>query len=342
MRISDFDYDLPENLIAQTPLPVRDASRMLVVNRLKRKWLDQFFASFTEYLAPDDVVVINNTRVIPARLVGKRRRSGGRVEIFLLRKLKEKYWEALIRPGRRLKQGSIVDFDESLSAVITDDPGEELRHVRFTCAGSFVETLARIGFTPLPPYIKRAEASAQDRDRYQTVYASNSGAIAAPTAGLHFTPQILQEVRNKAAVAEITLHVGYGTFEPVRVDKIEEHHVGGESYAISKEAAEMINRGRSRGGRIIAVGTTTVRTLESASNSNGELMAHEGESNLTIVPGYQFRIVNALLTNFHLPRSSLLLLVSAFAGQELTLAAYRHAVDQRYRFYSYGDCMLIV
>ena len=342
MRISEFDYELPLELIAQAPLAERDASRMLVLNRRSRTWTDSSFQSFTNYLEPADVVVINNTRVIPARLHGHRRGSGGRVEVFLVRQLADNDWEALVRPGTRLRSGSIVDFGEQLSAEILNDPGQEMRHVRFSCQGSFDEVLARIGSTPLPPYIKRKVTSDEDRERYQTIYASQSGAIAAPTAGLHFTPDVLATIRRICTVAEITLHVGYGTFERVRVDEVDQHAVSEERYEIDDVAAQAINSARHPGGRVIAIGTTTVRALESASNDQGEVMAQHGEATLTILPGHQFRAIDALLTNFHLPRSSLLLLVSAFAGKDLVLAAYKHAVNQRYRFYSYGDCMLIL
>jgi S-adenosylmethionine:tRNA ribosyltransferase-isomerase len=342
MRIADFDYHLPEELIAQAPLSNRDASRMLVVDRHTRTWTDSTFHSFTSHLAANDVVVINNTRVIPARLIGSRRATGGRVEIFLVRKVSDNTWEALVRPGSRLKAGALVDFGESLSAEMMDDPGHELRQVRFSSERSFDEVLDQIGLTPLPPYIKRPESLDEDRTRYQTVYARERGAIAAPTAGLHFTPEVLAEIGNKASLAEITLHVGYGTFEPVRVDAVEQHTVSAERFEINEETAEKINGAEKQGGRIFAVGTTTVRALESSTNQFGELLAQRNESKLTIKPGYEFRLIDGLLTNFHLPRSSLLLLVSAFAGKDLVLDAYRHAVDRGYRFYSYGDCMLIL
>ena len=342
MLISDFDYDLPEELIAQAPLAKRDASRMLILNRTTQTWTDSTFQRFIDSVTPDDVVVLNNTRVIPARLIGKKRSSGGRVEVFLVRKVSDDTWEALVRPGSRLKPGVKVDFGEELSGEIIDEPGAEIRHVKFTWEGSFDQALARIGLTPLPPYIKRPTNIDSDRERYQTVYARTSGAIAAPTAGLHFTPEVLAQLRAKAYVAEITLHVGYGTFEPVRVDEVSQHVVSSEIYEIRPDDANVINDAKARGGRVIAVGTTTVRTLESAANDSGQLLPQQGESKLTITPGFKFRVVDALLTNFHLPRSSLLLLVSAFVGREFTLEAYKHAVDEGYRFYSYGDCMLIL
>lgn len=341
MLLSEFDFDLPSELIAQEPLAERDASRMLVLNRVTRTWTDSSFKNFTEYLRRDDVVVVNNSRVIPARLKGKREETGGQVEIFLVRELEPKVWEALVKPGGRLKQGSRVEFGEGkLVAEIVDEPGSELRRVRFHCEGSFERLLGELGSTPLPPYIKNL--SDRDRERYQTVYAKQQGAIAAPTAGLHFTPNVLAEIESRATLAEVTLHVGYGTFEPVRVDDVDQHSVSAERFEISETAAAKINNARSNGGRVIVVGTTTMRALESSANDEGVVTAGTGEATLTIKPGYRFRAADALLTNFHLPQSSLLILVSAFAGREFILSAYRHAVSERYRFYSYGDCMLIL
>jgi S-adenosylmethionine:tRNA ribosyltransferase-isomerase len=341
MKITDFDYELPAELIAQAPLEERDASRMLVLDRQEEKWFDSSFKEFTRYLRPNDVVVVNNSRVIPARLTGQREGSGGHVEIFLVREIETQVWEALVRPGARLKKSSRAVFGEGkLIAEMLDEPGAELRHVRFHCEGSFDNALAEIGSTPLPPYIKRPSGvSNADRERYQTVYSKHRGAIAAPTAGLHFTPEVFAEVATIASIAEITLHVGYGTFEPVRVEDVEEHSVSSERYEISESAAQTINETR---GRVIVVGTTTMRALESAASEDGRVAAGQGVASLTIKPGYDFRIAKALLTNFHLPQSSLLILVSAFAGREFVLRAYEHAVAQRYRFYSYGDCMLIL
>ena len=354
MLLSEFDYDLPSELIAQQPLAERDASRMLVLDRAHRSWADSSFKTFPEYLQANDVVVVNNSRVIPARLKGRRDETGGQVEIFLVRELEPKVWEALVKPGGRLKQGSRVVFGAGqLAAEMIDGPGSELRRVRFLVKGSFEEVLGELGSTPLPPYIKNL--SEQDRERYQTVYAKHRGAIAAPTAGLHFTPDVLAEIEKRATLAEVTLHVGYGTFEPVRVDDVDQHSVSAERFEIAEPAAAKINDARRKGGRVIVVGTTTMRALESAatrefasatrgSSANDEsfVKAGTGEATLTIKPGYRFRVADALLTNFHLPRSSLLILVSAFAGRELVLSAYRHAVAERYRFYSYGDCMLIL
>jgi len=340
MHIGDFDYELPAELIAQTPLEERDASRMLVLDRGEQAWTDSNFREFTKYLRPGDVVVVNNSRVIPARLLGRREESGGQVEIFLVRELEPEVWEALVRPGGRLKKGARAVFgDGRLIAELLDEPGSEMRRVRFLSEGPFHDVLAQIGSTPLPPYIKRpAGVSNEDRERYQTVYSKQRGAIAAPTAGLHFTPEVLEEVAKIARLAEVTLHVGYGTFEPVRVNDVDQHSVSSEHYEISEAAAQTINDAE----RVVVVGTTTMRALESSANERGEVVAGPGVASLTIKPGYEFRVADALLTNFHLPRSSLLILVSAFAGRELVLRAYRHAVAERYRFYSYGDCMLIL
>ena len=343
MLLSEFDYDLPSDLIAQQPLAERDASRMLVLDRATRSWTDSSFKNFPDYLQANDVVVVNNSRVIPARLNGRREETGGQVEIFLVRELAAKVWEALVKPGGRLKQGSRVVFgDGRLVAEIVDGPGSELRRVRFHFEGSFEELLGEWGSTPLPPYIKRsAGSSTDDRERYQTVYSKRRGAIAAPTAGLHFTPEVLREIHERASLAEITLHVGYGTFEPVRVADVDQHSVSAERFEISKTAATRIDQARRKGGRVIVVGTTTMRALESSAEE-GVVTPGTGEATLTIKPGYRFRVADALLTNFHLPQSSLLILVSAFAGREFVLDAYRHAVEESYRFYSYGDCMLIL
>ena len=344
MHISDFDYHLPPDLIAQTPLEQRDASRMMVLDRHAQTWTDSTFKEFTNFLQPNDVVVVNNSRVIPARLTGKRAETGGHVEIFLVRELHSTVWEVLMRPGARLKPGSLVTFGEGkLIAEVLDPPGTEIRRVRFYCKRPFHEVIAEVGSTPLPPYIKRpAGVSEEDRERYQTIYSTQHGAIAAPTAGLHFTTEVLAEVAAKASLAEVTLHVGYGTFEPVRVDDVVQHSVTGEHFEISEATAHSINEARAKGGRVIVVGTTTMRALESSVTPEGLVIARSGVATLTIKPGYRFRVADAMLTNFHLPRSSLLILVSTFAGREFVLRAYGHAVAQGYRFYSYGDCMLIL
>ena len=345
MLISDFDYELPDELIAQEPLVERDAARMLVLDRARGEWRDSRFAELPSYVASGDVVVVNNTRVFPARLVGRREPSGGRVELFLVRELEPLVWEALARPARRLQEGERVTFGSGrLTARVIQLLEEGRRVVRFECEGSLAEAIEELGRTPLPPYIKRgANQPDEDRERYQTVYARERGAIAAPTAGLHFTPRVMQELRARgASVVEITLHVGYGTFEPVRTEDLSQHAVAPERCEIGAEAARAINEARGQGKRIIAIGTTTTRALESFVGEDSRIGAGARLAQLTITPGYRFRAVDALLTNFHLPRSSLLVLVAAFAGRALTLAAYRHAVEARYRFYSYGDCMLII
>jgi S-adenosylmethionine:tRNA ribosyltransferase-isomerase len=355
MHISEFDYELPEELIAQHPLGRRDASRMLVFSRAGGSWRDGSFSEFPAELREGDCVVVNNTRVFPARLEGRREPTGGRVELLLVRRrenLGGETWEALARPARRLDAGARVTFgDGRLSAEVlssTDDGAR--RVVRFETSdtgGDFAALLEEFGRMPLPPYIKRdgqdLVSRDEDRERYQTVYAASSGAIAAPTAGLHFTSEVFERLRARGVrVAELTLHVGYGTFAPVRAEDLSTHSVAPESFEISEEAADTLNDARSRGGRVVAVGTTTVRALESSTDEHRRISSGHGETGLTITPGYSFRAVDAMLTNFHLPRSSLLVLVSAFAGRELVLSAYRHAVAARYRFYSYGDCMLIV
>ena len=345
MHISDFDYELPQELIAQEPLARRDASRMLIVDRASHTWHDSQFTALPDHLRAPDVLVLNNTRVFPARLRGERMPSGGAIELLLLREIEPNVWQALTRPARRLQTGARLLFGQSkLQAQVVESLDDGARVIRFEPDQDLDSLIDRIGETPLPPYIKRAEGSAAgDRERYQTIYASERGAIAAPTAGLHFTPEVLATVKEQGVkVVQITLHVGYGTFEPVRVDDVSRHVVAREWFSIPDETAQSTNRARANGGRIFAVGTTTVRALESAANSIGEIAAGAGSSELTIVPGYRFSAVDALLTNFHLPRSSLLMLVSAFAGREIVLAAYSHAIKEGYRFYSYGDCMLII
>ena len=343
MDISDFDYELPENLIAQRPLPCRDSSRMLIVNRQSETCTDSKFSALPEHLCQPDVLVLNNTRVFPARLKCKRIPSGGTIELLLLRKVEANVWEALGKPALRLREGSrILCGDHRHEAQVVSVLDEGRRLIKFET--DVTQLIEESGETPLPPYIRRpGESLDADRERYQTIYAKTCGAIAAPTAGLHFTSTTLDQIQTRGvATAEITLHVGYGTFEPVRVANVSEHRVEPERFSISEEAALTINRRREAGGRVVAVGTTTARALESSVASTGEIRpSSPRDTDVTIAPGFRFRAVNALLTNFHLPRSSLLILVSAFASRELILSAYRHAVRERYRFYSYGDCMLI-
>ena len=345
MHISEFDYQLPEELIAQQPLERRDASRMLVVDRALQTWTETNFASFPEVVRAGDVIVINNTRVFSARLLGHRDPSGGRVEVLLLREIGPSLWEALVRPAHRLNEGARVRFGESSlrAEVVNCSPGG-VRQLKFAGDKPLNLLIDEVGQTPLPPYIKRTSGSSErDKARYQTVFAREKGAIAAPTAGLHFTPEIIAALRHRdVQVAEITLHVGYGTFEPVRTEEIEEHEVAAEFFDITAPAASVINETRAAGGRVIAIGTTTTRALETAATADGIVKAGSGATELTIKPGYKFRAVDALLTNFHLPRSSLLILVSAFAGRELVLNAYRDAVRAGFRFYSYGDCMFVI
>ena len=342
-RTGSYDYHLPESQIAQHPAKKRDQSRMLVLDRETGAFTDRIFRDIVEYIRPEDVLVLNNTKVFPARLVGEREPGGGKAELFLVRPAGDGVWDALARPGRKLRKGARVRFGNELRAEVLDVLDDGKRRVRFDGEGQIDDLIERAGRMPLPPYIRRDEPDPADRERYQTVYAREKGAVAAPTAGLHFTPDILNQLRGQGTtIAEVTLHVGYGTFEPVRVDDLRNHAVASEWIDMPKAAAEAINAARERGGRVIAVGTTSTRTLESAADKQGRVQPFSGETSLTIRPGYQFRVVDALLTNFHLPKSSLLVLVSAFAGRENVLTAYQHAVEEGYRFYSYGDCMLIV
>jgi S-adenosylmethionine:tRNA ribosyltransferase-isomerase len=342
--ISAFDYQLPDELIAQEPLAERDASRMLIVDRSSQTWRESNFRELPEQLASGDVIVINNTRVFPARLRGRRLPFGGSVELLLARELEPNKWEALARPARRLRVGDQIEFaDGVLRARVADALENGIRVIEFETDQHFDDVIDRIGEPPLPPYINRAGLLDNDRNRYQTVYATERGAIAAPTAGLHFTTGVLASLNARGVqVAEITLHVGYGTFEPVRVADVTKHQVAAERFSINEATAARLNEARANGKRIIAVGTTTARALESAASASREVSEQSGLASLTIIPGYKFRMVDGLLTNFHLPKSSLLMLVSTFAGHELVMAAYRHAVENRYRFYSYGDCMLIL
>jgi len=355
MDLADFDYDLPEELIAQQPLADRAASRMLVVYRDGERWEDRRFCELPQFLGPGDCLVLNDSRVFPARLFGHRagvhslavgknnpklrEHLSGRVEVFLLRPVSAdgKEWEALVRPGRKMRTGEKIHFDGGLEGEIAARGEYGERRIRFATAGDPFEEFERIGHVPLPPYIKRADEPA-DRERYQTVFAREKGSVAAPTAGLHFTREVLDQCRARGAeVACVTLHVGLGTFQPLHTTQVEEGRLHAERYSIGEEAAAKVRAA----SRVLAVGTTSVRTLESAARA-GSIRAGQGETDIFIYPGFQFRVAGALLTNFHLPRTSLLLLVCAFAGKDLTLAAYRHAVEQRYRFYSYGDSMLIV
>jgi len=342
MNLSDFDFALPEELIAQNPLERRDSSRLMSVDREAGGIEDCRFTDICDLLTPQDVLVINNTQVFPARLHCTTV-SGARVEIFLMEEIDGLVWKVLARPAKRLKDGSVICFADNLEAVVLGHEQNGSVVLEFRCVGDFNTIINEIGEMPLPHYIKReGQQTSIDRARYQTIYAKERGAIAAPTAGLHFTPEVLENLKQKGvSIAEVTLHVGYGTFAPVRSDDISEHRVLGERCEITGETAKTVNLAKAEGRRVIAVGTTSVRTLESFAE-NGELRAGRGIADVTITPGHKFQIVDGILTNFHLPKSSLLLLVSAFAGHELIMSAYAHAISERYRFFSYGDCMLIV
>lgn len=349
MWLDEFKFDLPEELIAQYPSPRREQSRMLVLDRNEKTWQDRYFSELPNFIKENDLLVVNNTRVFPARLKGVKVPSGSRVELLLIKEIEENIWLSLARPARKLLPSDQLLFSNGGMKLVAEVIGADedgRRTVRFLCDGNFNLILDEIGHTPLPPYIKRDDVTSAnmksiDCERYQTVFAKKRGAIAAPTAGLHFTPEIIDQIKKRGAdVAEITLHVGYGTFAPVHATKPEDHRVASESYEINEEAVLKIERTRERSGRIVAIGTTTTRALESAAVS-GKIRAHSESTDLTITPGFSFRLVDSVLTNFHLPQSSLLLLVCAFTGRELMLSAYKHAVAQRYRFYSYGDCMLI-
>ncbi len=343
MLISDFTYHLPEELIAQEPLENRGASRMLRVKRSLGTFSDDEFSNLPEILRGGDVLVVNDTKVFPARLFGLTE-TGAKIEIFLINEIGDDLWAALARPGRRLAAGKRIVFSDSLSAELIEKLDDGKVSVRFYYSGNFQKILSETGKTPLPPYIRRDSNSRdRDKDRYQTVYARKSGAIAAPTAGLHFTSEIIQSIEERGVkIVQITLHVGYGTFEPVRVDDLSQHSVIPERFYIGSASAEVLNKARDEGRRIISVGTTTTRVLETNILKHGKYAADTGYADLTIRPGHFFRAIDGLLTNFHLPQSSLLVLVSAFGGHGLIMNAYRHAVESRYRFYSYGDCMLIL
>ncbi len=341
MDVRLFDYDLPPDRIAQEPLAERDASRLLVLDRRTGRIDHRTFRDLPEILAPGDLLVANRSRVFPARLLG-RREGGGAAEVLLVREREDGTWDALVRPGSRLREGARIRIAEDLEVVVLDNPPRVLRRTRLESPEDVRVALERHGHVPLPPYIRRQDR-ALDRERYQTVYARETGSVAAPTAGLHFTPALRTRLADRGvAWTELVLHVGPGTFRPVEVEQVEEHRVDPEAYEVPSEAAEAVARTRTTGGRVVAVGTTSTRVLETALRDDGRIHTGSGETDLVIVPGYRFRAANALLTNFHLPRSSLLLLVCAFAGRERVLAAYAEAIREGYRFYSYGDAMLVL
>ena len=339
MKTSDFFYDLPKELIAQSPAAVRSASRLLVYDRANKTIRDGVFTDILDYFRPGDVLVRNITRVIPARLHAYREDTGGAMEFLLLRRLDENRWECLVRPGRRAKTGLTFKINDELSATILDSTEDGGRIVRLNYDGVFEEILDRAGEMPLPPYITERTAG---KERYQTVYAKENGSAAAPTAGLHFTTELLDDIRKKGVtIVDVLLHVGLGTFRPVSEDNVEDHHMHSEYYECSEEAARAINEARARGGRVFAVGTTSCRTLESVTDDEGIVHTKKGWTDIFITPGYKFKAVDKLITNFHLPESTLIMLVSAFAGREHVLAAYEEAVREKYRFFSFGDAMFI-
>jgi S-adenosylmethionine:tRNA ribosyltransferase-isomerase len=345
--VSDFDFQLPDELIAQEPLADRAASRLLRLDRTSGRTIDGQFRDFPSLLRPNDLVIFNDTRVFPARLYGRRltTNSTGQIEVLLTRQVCKdpNEWECLVRPGRKVGIGERLGFGEAndLEAEVLSRGSFGARHIRFKPVADFFSSIEQLGHMPLPPYIDRQDRPT-DRERYQTVYARDLGSVAAPTAGLHFTPEVLHRIRERGIeTAKITLHVGLGTFQPVRVDEVEQHKIHREAYSISSESATAVNQALDAGRRIVAIGTTTVRTLEHAAQRSGKIQSESGEADIFIYPGYKFRVVGAMLTNFHLPQSTLLMLVCAFAGKEAVLAAYKHAVEQRYRLYSYGDCMFV-
>lgn len=340
MNVSDFYYDLPEELIAQTPIEKRDESRLMVLNREKQTIEHKTFRDIIDYLEPGNCLVRNNTKVIPARLYGKKA-TGAKIEFLLLNRIEGDIWECIVRPGHKLKPGTEVEFgDGILKAKVLDVMEGGTRKVEFKYEGIFNEILDKIGLMPLPPYIHE---SLKDNDRYQTVYAKYEGSAAAPTAGLHFTPELFEKIKAKGIdVANVTLHVGIGTFRPVKVENVEEHHMHSEHFYIKQEDADKINNAKKNGKRVIAVGTTSCRVLETIADENGMVKPTEGDTQIFIYPGYKYKCLDGLVTNFHLPESTLIMLVSALAGRDYIMKAYNEAVKERYRFFSFGDAMLIL
>lgn len=341
MHTNDFDFDLPEELIAQTPLEQRDSSRLLIIDHQTKEMTDSHFDQIVDQLNPGDALVMNNTRVLPARLHGEKPDTHGHVELLLLKNTKEDQWEVLAKPAKRLKVGSKVSFgDGRLTATVIEELDHGGRIVEFSYSGIFLEVLESLGEMPLPPYIHE---KLEDSERYQTVYAKENGSAAAPTAGLHFTEALLKKIKDKGVhLVYLTLHVGLGTFRPVSVDSVDEHEMHSEFYHLSEEAAQTLRQVKANGGRLVAVGTTSIRTLETIGTKfDGDIQADSGWTNIFIKPGYQFKVVDAFSTNFHLPKSTLVMLVSAFAGREFVLEAYQHAVNEKYRFFSFGDAMFV-
>lgn len=341
-RLSDFKYNLPEKLIAQTPLERRDMSRMLVVDRETKDIRDETFTDITNYVNKGDVVVVNSTRVFPARLFGYKEKTEAEIEVFLLRKLTDELWEVLVKPARKVRTGNNIIIGDEIVCEVIDNTTSGGRVVRFHYEGDFPSLVEKYGKPPLPPYIRR-EPTPDDKDRYQTIFADESGAVAAPTAGLHFTKEMVAKLKRKGVeFVPIVLHVGLGTFRPVQVEDLSRHRMDSEFYEVNQAAVDKVNGAIERGNRIFAVGTSVTRTLETVANFNGGIKTARGWTDKFIYPPYHFKVVDRLLTNFHLPGSTLLMLVSAFSDREFIMKAYRHAVKERYRFYSYGDCMLII
>ena len=336
MDVKDFDYELPEELIAQDPLKTRSDSRLMVLNRADGSVRHMTFTDVKKFMEPGDCLVINDTKVIPARLLGVKKETGAKAEVLLLNRQDGDIWECLVKPGRKLKKGTVITFgDGRLECEVVDEIPDGNRMVKFRYEGIWEEVLDALGEMPLPPYITH---KLQDKNRYQTVYAKHEGSAAAPTAGLHFTTELLQEIRHMGVeIAEVTLHVGLGTFRPVKEDTIENHHMHSEFYIIDEQAADIINRTKKNGGRVVCVGTTSCRTVESAALEDGTVPVTSGWTEIFIYPGYKFKVLDALITNFHLPESTLLMLVSALIGRENALAVYKVAVEERYRFFSFGD-----
>lgn len=339
MKVSEFNYDLPEELIAQTPIAKRDTSRLMVLNRKKQTMEHKIFKDILEFLRPGDCLVRNNTKVIPARLYGEKD-TGAKVEFLLLHQIEGDIWEVMVRPGRKILQGAQIVFgDGILKATVLEVLENGNRKVQFTYQGIFNEILEQIGMMPLPPYIKER---LKEKDRYQTVYAQYEGSAAAPTAGLHFTQELLEEIKKKGVeIANVTLHVGIGTFRPVKVETIEEHDMHSEHFYIKQEDADKINKAKQSGNRVIAIGTTSCRVLETIADEQGLVKQTEADTKIFIYPGYQFKCIDGLITNFHLPESTLIMLVSALAGKDFVMRAYEEAVKEKYRFFSFGDAMLI-
>ena len=341
MKTSDFYYDLPKELIAQDPLEDRSSSRLLVLHRKSGRVEHRVFTDIVEYLKPGDCLVRNNTKVIPARLYGTRVDTGATIELLLLKRMENDVWETLVKPGKKARQGAVISFgDGILTGEIIDVKEDGNRLIQFRYEGIFEEILDQLGQMPLPPYITH---TLKDKNRYQTVYAKYEGSAAAPTAGLHFTEELFQKLEEKGVlVAHVTLHVGLGTFRPVKVDDVSKHHMHTEFYQVTKEEADKINKAKQAGGRIVCVGTTSCRTIESAADENGVLKPGQGDTDIFIYPGYSFKMMDVLITNFHLPESTLLMLVSALAGKEQVMRVYEEAVQERYRFFSFGDAMIIL